>query len=37
MSPNSVALIATRRGIALKDVIEFESNSRCAFAARIGK
>ena len=37
MSPNSVALIATCRGTALEDVIEFESNCRCTFAARIGK
>ena len=37
MSSNSVALIATRRDTALKDIIEFESNSRCTFAARIGK
>jgi hypothetical protein len=37
MSFDSVGLIATRRGSALKDVIEFESNSRCTFAARIGK
>jgi hypothetical protein len=37
MSANIVALIATRRGTALKDVIEFETNSRCTFAAGIGK
>jgi hypothetical protein len=37
MSANIVALIAMRRGTALIDVIEFETNSRCTFAARIGK
>jgi hypothetical protein len=35
MSSNSAG--SSPRGAALEDVIKFESNCRCAFAARIGK